>query len=91
VGTRAIRWLLITAPVVAGIVVLLVGTAGAISTTFGMVLIGIGPIAWMWNWLVRMSFDDEQSQEHAAASAAQDPNPHTSLIASRRLTILEES
>jgi hypothetical protein len=56
---RATRWFLISAPVVAGILVLIFGTAGSISTTFGIVLIGIGPIVWMWNWLVRMSFGDD--------------------------------
>jgi hypothetical protein len=55
---RATRWFLICAPVVAGILVLSFGTAGGISTAFGIVLIGIGPIVWMWNWLVRMSFEE---------------------------------
>jgi hypothetical protein len=56
---RVTRWFMIGAPVVAGILVLILGTAGSISTTFGIVLIGIGPIIWMWNWLIRMSFDEE--------------------------------
>jgi hypothetical protein len=60
---RATRWFLIGAPVVAGILVLILGTAGSISTTFGIVLIGIGPIVWMWNWLVRMSFDEGSSEQ----------------------------
>ena len=76
---RAIRWFLIAAPVVAGILVLIFGTAGSISTTFGIVLIGIGPIVWMWNWLVRMSFaaDDRPmtppEPEHKAREAK---SPH---------------
>jgi hypothetical protein len=60
---RATRWFLIGAPVVAGILVLIFGTAGSISTTFGIVLIGIGPIVWMWNWLVRMSFDEGRPEQ----------------------------
>jgi hypothetical protein len=63
---RVTRWFLITAPVVAGIIVLIFGTAGGISTTFGVVLIGIGPIVWLWNWLIRMSFaeDDRASEDN---------------------------
>jgi len=56
---RTTRRLLIAGPVVAGIVVMIFGTAGSISTTFGIVLIGIGPIVWMWSWLIRMSFDED--------------------------------
>jgi hypothetical protein len=64
---RATRWFLITAPVVAGILVLIFGTAGSISTTFGIVLIGIGPIVWMWNWLIRMSFvADDRARKPSA-------------------------
>jgi hypothetical protein len=61
------RWFLIAAPVVAGIMVLIFGTAGSISTTFGIVLIGIGPIVWMWNWFVRMSFEEERSASEPPA------------------------
>jgi len=56
---RATRWFMIVAPVAAGILVLILGTAGSISTTFGIVLIGLGPIIWMWNFFLRMSFDEE--------------------------------
>ena len=66
---RATRWFLITAPVVAGILVIVLGTAGSISTTFGIVLIGIGPIVWMWNWLVRMSFEEEPASERRTPRA----------------------
>jgi hypothetical protein len=56
---------LIAAPVVAGIVVLFLGTAGSISTSFGIVLIGIGFVVWMWNWFVRMSFGDDDDARNA--------------------------
>lgn len=68
--TRATRWFSIAAPVVAGILVLILGTAGSISTTFGVVLIGLGPIIWMWNWLIRMSLDDERDDEPPARAPA---------------------
>jgi hypothetical protein len=64
---RATRWFLIAAPVVAGILVLIFGTAGSISTSFGIVLIGIGFVVWMWNWFVRMSFDDDDQARNAPA------------------------
>ena len=32
--------------------------AGASSTALGIVLIGIGPIVWMWDWFIRTSFAD---------------------------------
>lgn len=63
--TRALRWFLIVAPVLAGVLVLILGTAGSISVTFGIVLIGIGPTVWMWNWFLRMSFDDYDDREQA--------------------------
>jgi hypothetical protein len=63
---RATRWFLVAAPVLAGILVMIFGTAGSISTTFGIVLIGIGPIVWMWNWLVQMSFDDDDRPSRPA-------------------------
>jgi hypothetical protein len=66
---RAIRWFLIAAPVVAGILVLILGTAGSISTSFGIVLIGIGLVVWMWNWFVRMSFSDDDDEKPAPATA----------------------
>jgi hypothetical protein len=64
---RGIRWFLIAAPVVAGILVLILGTAGSISTSFGIVLIGIGFVVWMWNWFVRMSFSDDDQERNAPA------------------------
>jgi hypothetical protein len=68
--TRAVRWFLIAAPVVAGVVLLIFGTAGAISEAFGITLIGIAPIVWMWNWFIRMSFD-EQSRERESEAREQ--------------------
>lgn len=74
-GIRATRWFLIAAPVVAGILVLLLGTAGTISITFGIVLIGIGPMAWLWNWLIRMSFEDDQGREPGTDQHGGEPQP----------------
>jgi hypothetical protein len=68
---RAIRWFLIAAPVLAGILVLIFGTAGSISVSFGIVLIGIGFVVWMWNWFVRMSFDDHDQPRSAPADEQQ--------------------
>ena len=63
---RTTRWSLITAPAVAGVALLIFGTAGSISAAFGVFLIGLAPIIWMWNWFLRMSFaDDEREQETA--------------------------
>jgi hypothetical protein len=85
---RVTRWFLIAAPVVAGILVLIFGTAGSISTSFGIVLIGIGLVVWMWNWFVRMSFGDddeardapEREQQGHEAQPSQplhrEPGPH---------------
>lgn len=85
---RVTRWFLIAAPVVAGILVLIFGTAGSISTSFGIVLIGIGFVVWMWNWFVRMSFDDDdqarnepkpEQQDHEAQPSQRlhrEPTPH---------------
>jgi hypothetical protein len=73
---RAARWFLIGAPVLAGILVLIFGTAGSISITFGIVLIGIGPIIWLWNWLVRMSFEEDDRAGAPAERERQDPGPH---------------
>lgn len=61
--TRVTRWFLIMAPVVAGAALLIFGTAGGISVAFGIVLIGMGPVIWMWNWFIRMSFDEEREKE----------------------------
>jgi hypothetical protein len=61
--TRLTRWFLIAAPLVAGVLLLILGTAGAISTAFGVTLIGIAAIVWMWNWFIRMSFND-RAREH---------------------------
>ena len=55
---RTTRWLLISTPVLAGIVVLIAGTARAISVAFGIPLISIGGLVWMSNWFIRLSFDD---------------------------------
>jgi hypothetical protein len=63
---RATRWFLIGAPVVGGVLVLIFGTAGSISTSFGIVLIGIGPIIWLWNCFGRMSFDDDDRTSKTA-------------------------
>jgi hypothetical protein len=67
---RAIRWFLILAPVLAGVVLLIVGSAESVSTAFGIVLIGIGPIIWMWNWFIRMSFDEEREKAERRENAA---------------------
>jgi len=74
---RTTRWFLIAAPVVAGILVLIFGTAGSISTAFGIVLIGIGPIVWLWNWLVRMSFGEDARAGKPPASAQQADEPES--------------
>jgi hypothetical protein len=68
---RVTRWFLIAAPVVAGILVLILGTAGSISTSFGIVLIGIGFVVWMWNWFVRMSFGDDDQERNASVREQQ--------------------
>jgi hypothetical protein len=60
---RAVRWSLIIAPVLAGIALLIFGTAGGISTGFGITLIGIGAIVWLWNWFLRMAFDEEADKQ----------------------------
>jgi len=73
--TRATRWFLITGPVVAGILVLIFGTAGTVSVTLGIVLIGIGPIVWLWNWFIRMSFDDYEEREQQRKAERAEP-PH---------------
>lgn len=72
--TRLTRWFLITAPIVAGTALLIFGTAGGISIAFGIVLIGISPIVWMWNWFIRMSFDEEREKaERARERRAAEP------------------
>ncbi len=83
---RFVRWFLILAPVLAGVLLLIFGTDGAISSTFGMVLIGIGPIVWMWNWFLRMSFDEEdrkeqerQDEQRRRASQSQQPRQRSPL------------
>jgi hypothetical protein len=78
---RITRWSLILAPVVAGVLVLVLGTAGSISTLFGVFLIGIAPIIWMWNWFVRMAFEEEQQKEtpppaEPPRDEARPPVPH---------------
>jgi hypothetical protein len=73
---RATRWFLITAPVVAGILVLIFGTAGSISISFGIVLIGIGFVIWMWNWFVRMSFDENDDAKNAPGREQQGREEH---------------
>jgi len=90
---RATRWFLITAPVVAGILVLIFGTAGSISTTFGIVLIGIGPIVWMWNWLIRMSFvaDDRARNRARLIRKTVRRSPSTESTANQLLVIPERS
>jgi hypothetical protein len=64
---RLLRWFLIVAPVVAGVLLLILGTAGAISTAFGVTLIGIAAIVWMWNWFIRMSFNDSARERETEA------------------------
>src|ERR1700722_10517916 len=73
---RATRWFLIAAPVVAGILVLIFGTAGSISISFGIVLIGIGFVIWMWNWFVRMSFDENDEVRNPPESEEQSHEEH---------------
>ncbi len=69
------RWLVIGAPAVAGIVLLIFGTAGGISVAFGITLIGITALIWMSNWFIRMSFDDHgrerETQEREARAVEQ--------------------
>ncbi len=60
--TRAARWFLIGAPAVAGILLLIFGTAGSISVAFGVTLIAIAALVWLSNWFIRMSFDDRGRQ-----------------------------
>jgi hypothetical protein len=64
---RATRWFLIGAPAVAGILLLIFGTAGAISEAFGMTLIGIALLIWMSNWFIRMTFEDRGRDREASA------------------------
>jgi hypothetical protein len=66
------RWSLIAAPVLAGVVLLIFGTAGGISTAFGLTLIGIGATVWMWNWFLRMAFDEEAGKQAAREQAQRD-------------------
>jgi hypothetical protein len=66
---RVTRWSLIITPILAGIALLIFGTAGGISVGFGITLIGIGPIVWMWNWLLRMAFDEEAEKQAASERA----------------------
>lgn len=63
----ATRWFMIAAPAVAGVVLLIFGTAGATSVAFGVTLIGLAPIIWMWNWFIRMSFDDHDRDKETSA------------------------
>jgi hypothetical protein len=65
--TRATRWFVIAAPLVAGILLLIFGTAGAISEAFGLTLIGIALMVWMWNWFVRMSFAEDTREKESRA------------------------
>lgn len=71
---RSTRLFLIIVPAAAGIALLIFGTAGGISTAFGVSLIGIAAIVWMWNWLVRISFDweDRDKEERERESRAPD-------------------
>jgi hypothetical protein len=72
---RFTRWSLITAPVVAGVLVLILGTAGSISTLFGWFLICLAPIVWMWNWLVRMSFNEDNAEHESPVANRRDDEP----------------
>jgi fatty acid desaturase len=63
--TRATRWFLIAAPGLAGILLLIFGTAGATSQAFGLTLIAIAVMVWLWNWFIRMSFDDQGREREA--------------------------
>jgi hypothetical protein len=64
---RAARWFLIGAPGVAGILLLIFGTAGSISVAFGATLIGLSPLIWLANWFVRMTFDDDSREQESDA------------------------
>ncbi|MBO0768843.1 MAG: hypothetical protein J2O48_09195, partial [Solirubrobacterales bacterium] len=55
------------APLVAGALVLVFGTAGSISVILGWVLMGLTPIIWLWDWFVRISFDADDRDKEAAA------------------------
>jgi hypothetical protein len=62
---RIARWSLVLAPMIAGVALLIFGTAGGISTGFGITLIGIGPMVWLWNWFIRMAFTEEADKRAA--------------------------
>ena len=64
---RATRWFLIVAPILAGVMLLVFGTAGAVSQAFGVTLIGIAAMVWMVNWFIRMTFDDDARDKETLA------------------------
>ena len=64
---RFVRWFCIGAPLLAGVALIIFGTSGGISVAFGVTLIGISLIVWMWNWFVRMSFAETTREKEAVA------------------------
>jgi hypothetical protein len=64
---RVMRWFLIGAPALAGILLLILGTAGSISVAFGVTLIGISALIWMSNWFIRMTFSDHRPEKDTQA------------------------
>ena len=63
--TRATRWFVIGAPALAGILLLVFGTAGATSQAFGWTLIAIAAMVWMSNWFIRMTFDEDKFERES--------------------------
>jgi hypothetical protein len=64
---RIIRWFCIAAPLVAGVALIVFGTAGGISVAFGATLIGVALTVWIWNVFVRMSFAETTREREAVA------------------------
>ncbi|WP_249011388.1 hypothetical protein [Conexibacter sp. DBS9H8] len=77
--TTAIRWFLIIAPAVAGVVLMIFGTAGTISTAFGVTLIVIALMLWLWNWFIRMSFLETLAPRPHPPAAADPPEDVASV------------